>query len=307
MDHLEVFKVYKDLTAVQYIHERIERLRATRPTAVNLFWALDQQLQVLEQNSDKPLSELTEMLFDKAVALMFEDARACESIGDYGLSIIEELAATKEEGEPVHILTHCNAGWLACIDWGTATSPIYKAHEKGINIHVWVDETRPRLQGANLTAYELQQQGVPHHVITDNTGGLLMQEGLVDLVLVGADRVTRNGDVANKIGTYLKALAANHNHVPFYVALPTSTIDTSLMSGKEIKIENRSDKEIKYVYGKTAKGNFEKVLICPEDSPGYNPGFDITPSDLVSGLITENGIYPATEEGISQVFMSLQP
>lgn len=292
--------------AYDYILERINRLRATRPTAVNLFWALNEQEKVLEDAKMLSQHDLSERLFKNAVRLMNEDAAACESIGDYGLSIIEEIAATKEDGEPVHILTHCNAGWLACIDWGTATAPIYKAQQRGINVHVWVDETRPRLQGANLTAFELQQQGIPHHLITDNTGGLLMQQGLVDMVIVGADRVTRNGDVANKIGTYLKALAAYHNHIPFYVALPTSTIDTKLKQGTDIKIENRSDKEIRYVHGKTTKGSFEKVLICPEETPGYNPGFDITPASMVSGLITENGIYTASEEGVSQIFMSIE-
>ncbi|TXC85267.1 S-methyl-5-thioribose-1-phosphate isomerase [Luteibaculum oceani] len=303
--YLACFETQGDQTFT-YVQERINRLRQTRPTAVNLFWALNEQEKVLLENKDLGHYELADLLFDNAVRMMKEDEAACKAIGEYGLSIIEELAATKEDGEPVHILTHCNAGWLACIDWGTATSPIYQAHEKGINVHVWVDETRPRNQGANLTAFELQQQGVPHHLITDNAGGLLMRNGMVDLVIVGADRVSRNGDVANKIGTYLKALAANDNHIPFYVALPSSTIDTAIASGDEIKIENRSDKEVKYVYGKNKAGAMDKVLICPEETPGYNPGFDITPAHLISGLITENGIKTASEEGVSQCFMSVE-
>ncbi|MGB0166120.1 MAG: S-methyl-5-thioribose-1-phosphate isomerase [Luteibaculum sp.] len=285
----------------EYIFERIERLQATRPTAVNLFWALDSQRKIVEFNPESSPAQLATLLFNNANQMLEKDVEACKSIGEYGLSIIQEIAATKPDGEPVNILTHCNAGWLACIDWGTATAPIYLAHEKGINIHVWVDETRPRNQGANLTAFELQQQGVPHHLITDNAGGLLMRQGLVDLVFVGADRVARNGDVANKIGTYLKALAANDCHIPFYVALPSYTVDSKLKSGDKIPIENRSEKEVKYVHGKSAKGQIEKVLICPEGTPGYNPGFDITPNRIISGLVSEKGIFPASEEGVDQL------
>jgi methylthioribose-1-phosphate isomerase len=203
----------------------------------------------------------------------------------------------------VNVLTHCNAGWLACVDWGTATAPIYQAFDQGIPLHVWVDETRPRNQGAKLTAWELGQHGVPHTLIADNTGGHLMQHGLVDLVIVGSDRTTRCGDVANKIGTYLKALAAKDNEVPFYVALPSSTIDWTLRDGvREIPIEQRSDREVKYMDGRTESGEIAPVLICPEDSPAANYGFDVTPARLVTGLITERGLCAASEAGLLGLF-----
>ncbi len=286
--------------AIAYIKERIARLRRTRPTAVNLFWALDQQERIVTESPESSSHTLAQKLLANAKKMLEADVEACNTIGSYGLSIIEEIAATKEDGETINILTHCNAGWLACIDWGTATAPIYMAHDKKLPIHVWVDETRPRNQGAQLTAFELHQHGVPHHVITDNAGGLLMQQGLVDMVIVGADRVARNGDVANKIGTYLKALAAHDNHIPFYVAVPSSTVDVETPTGGHIPIENRSEKEVKYVQGKGKEGT-EKVLICPAESPAYNPGFDITPAQYISGLITERGIIAANEEEITHL------
>jgi methylthioribose-1-phosphate isomerase len=223
-------------------------------------------------------------------------------IGVHGLPLIEAIAAQKN-GEPVQILTHCNAGMLGCIEWGMITSPIYQAVQKGIKVHVWVDETRPRNQGANLTAYELTRHGVDHTLIVDNTGGHLMQHGMVDLVIVGTDRTTRNGDVANKIGTYLKALAAQDNNIPFYVALPSTTLDMNIRDGlREIPIEERDQNEVKYVIGKSAAGKIEPVLICPETTPAANYGFDVTPARLVSGLITERGICAASEEGILSLF-----
>jgi len=277
-----------------------EALNATRPTAVNLAWALKEQWKVLE-----PITALAEAqiaLRENAQRLAIEDVETCRRIGTFGLEIIESLAA-KKPGQPVNILTHCNAGWLATIDWGTATSPIYQAHAKGIKVHVWVDETRPRNQGANLTAFELNQQGVPHTLITDNTGGHLMQHGMVDMVIVGTDRTTRTGDVANKIGTYLKALAAHDNQVPFYVALPSSTIDWSIADGlSEIPIEMRHEDEVKRLQGLTANNEITSILICPETTPAANYGFDVTPARLVTGLITEKGICDASEEGLLKLF-----
>jgi methylthioribose-1-phosphate isomerase len=277
-------------------------LNETRPTAVNLRWAIDQQLTVIKNNPNLSHKELAQVLLANAEKLKQEDINTCSAIGDYGLSVIREISQFKG-GAEVNILTHCNAGWLACIDWGTATSPIYKAYEAGINIHVWVDETRPRLQGANLTAFELSEHGIPHTVITDNAGGHLMQHGQVDMVIVGTDRVTRTGDVANKIGTYLKALAANDNHIPFYVALPSSTIDWNISNGlTEIPIEMRSANEIDKILGKTKSGELKKVRITPEKSPALNHGFDVTPARLVSALITERGICQATEAGLLGLF-----
>jgi methylthioribose-1-phosphate isomerase len=251
------------------------------------------------------LDEATDFLegaWAEAQRIVDEDIETCRMIGVHGLPLIEAIAAQKN-GEPVQILTHCNAGMLGCIEWGTITSPIYQAVQKGIKVHVWVDETRPRNQGANLTAYELTRHGVDHTLIVDNTGGHLMQHGMVDLVIVGTDRTTRNGDVANKIGTYLKALAAKDNNIPFYVALPSTTLDMTIKDGlKEIPIEERDQNEVKYVIGKSAAGNIEPVLICPETTPAANYGFDVTPARLVSGLITERGICAASEEGILSLF-----
>lgn len=277
------------------------QLKATRPTAVNLAWAVDQCLEVLA-SKDYKASDAAPTLKQLVDRIREEDIAACRKIGEHGLPFIEAIAATKAPGEPVRILTHCNAGWAACIDYGTATSPIYQAYDQGIAVEVYVDETRPRNQGSNLTAWELQAHGIPVQLIVDNAGGHLMQHGLVDMVIVGSDRTTRNGDVANKIGTYLKALAARDNGIPFYVALPTSTIDRSLGDGlKEIPIEDRGPDEVRYVQG-LHDGSTKKVLICPEDTPATNPGFDVTPAPLVTRLITEKGVVAATEEGVSRLF-----
>ena len=243
-----------------------------------------------------------ESAFRTAGEIADEDAAFCRRIGEHGLKIIREISARKH-GAPVNILTHCNAGWLAFVDYGSATAPIYAAHDAGIPVHVWVDETRPRNQGASLTAWELGRHGVPHHLIVDNAGGHLMQHGLVDLVLVGSDRVTRNGDVANKIGTYLKALAARDNGVPFYVALPSSTFDFAMRDGvRNIPIEERAEAEVRHVAGRAADGSAAEVLICPETTPAKNYGFDVTPARLVTKLICERGVCDASEAGILSLF-----
>jgi methylthioribose-1-phosphate isomerase len=282
-----------------YIKEMAKKLAETRPTAVNLAWAIREILTAINQVNS--LEEKIKIALQRAHEIKEEDIDTCFKIGEYGLSIIKKIAESKQ-GKTVNILTHCNAGWLATIDWGTATSPIYQAQQAGIDIHVWVDETRPRNQGANLTAFELNQQGVPHTLITDNTGGHLMQHGMVDLVIVGTDRTTRNGDVANKIGTYLKALAAYDNNIPFYVALPSSTLDCSISDGiKEILIETRDQNEVKYIQGKV-NGEIKSVLICPETTPAINYGFDVTPAKYVTALITERGVCSASEEGIKSLF-----
>ena len=276
-----------------------ERLKKTRPTAVNLQWAVNLQLdQIAHANS---IDECIETSLRTATKIADEDAAMCKKIGMHGLSIIEKISRDKG-WSTVNILTHCNAGWLAFVDYGSATAPIYQAHDAGIRVHVWVDETRPRNQGGRLTAWELLKHGVPHTVIPDNTGGHLMQHGLVDLVITGADRVTRTGDAANKIGTYLKALAAKDNNLPFYVALPSSTFDWAISDGiNEIPIELRDGKEVKYMAG--LKDNKEQeFLIIPEESKVANYGFDITPSRLITGLITERGICEASEEGIKRLF-----
>ncbi|MCB0402832.1 MAG: S-methyl-5-thioribose-1-phosphate isomerase [Flavobacteriales bacterium] len=283
----------------EYIAEVATKLNATRPTAVNLQWALNEMLNAVHSISDP--DQRVDAALKRANEIKEEDITICNHIGKHGLNLIEEIAERKQ-GEPVQILTHCNAGWLATIDWGTATSPVYQAHEKGIPVHVWVDETRPRNQGASLTAFELNEQGVPHTLINDNTGGHLMQHGLVDLVIVGTDRTTRNGDVANKIGTYLKALAAHDNQIPFYVALPSSTIDWTIKDGlKEIPIETRDEDEVKYIQG-FVDGSVKSVLICPESTPAVNYGFDVTPAKYVTGLITERGICEASEKGLLGLF-----
>ncbi len=275
-----------------------DTLYATRPTAVNLRWALDEMVATL-----KPLApaEREAAAWTRAAEIADEDVEICRQIGVNGLEIIKEIAARKN-GEPVNILTHCNAGWLATVDWGTATSPIYHAHDAGIPVHVWVDETRPRNQGAALTAWELNNHGVPHHVIPDNTGGHLMQHGMVDMVIVGTDRTTADGDVCNKIGTYLKALAAHDNGVPFYVALPSPTIDFGLASGFDIPIEERSGNEVSHVWGRTPEGKITTVQITPDGSPVTNYAFDVTPARLVTGLITEKGIAAAEREAIAALF-----
>ncbi|MBN2805131.1 MAG: S-methyl-5-thioribose-1-phosphate isomerase [Prolixibacteraceae bacterium] len=272
-----------------------DEMKTARPTAINLAWAVDEMYKTLKGISN--IETAKSMAFQKAEALKQQEIEASSNIGDHGLKLIEALSA-KKNGDMVNILTHCNAGWLACIDWGTATAPIYKAHHRGIKIHVWVDETRPRNQGSKLTAFELKQEGVPHTVNPDNTGGHLMQHGMVDLVLVGSDRTTRTGDVCNKIGTYLKALAAYDNNIPFYVALPSSSFDLSLNNGlSEIPIEERNADEVRYIEGKEGK-----VQLVPDGSPVANYGFDVTPARLVSGLITEKGICQANESAINELF-----
>ncbi len=275
-----------------------EKLKATRPTAVNLAWAVDRQLKALKDVLEE---ERTAKALQIANEIADEDAEFCRRLGEHGLKIIEEISKRKN-GEVVNILTHCNAGWLAFVDWGSATSPIYHAHDKGIKVHVWVDETRPRNQGATLTAWELGKHGVPHTVIVDNVGGHLMQHGLVDMVITGTDRTTHTGDVANKIGTYLKALAAKDNNIPFYVALPSSTFDWKMKDGvKEIPIEQRDSEEVKYIQG-LHDGEIKKVLLTPEKSPGANYAFDVTPARLITGLITERGVCEANEKSIHRLY-----
>jgi methylthioribose-1-phosphate isomerase len=275
-----------------------DTLLATRPTAVNLRWALE---RICNAVRNRPRDIRAEAAWREAAAICDEDVEVCRRIGEHGLQIFREAAA-KKNGEPLNVLTHCNAGWLACVDWGTALAPIYMAYDEGIKLHVWVDETRPRNQGASLTAFELGSHGVPHAVIADNAGGHLMQAGKVDLCIVGTDRVTRNGDVANKIGTYLKALAAKDNDVPFYVALPSSTIDWTLASGDLIPIEERSQTEVTHITGRLPDGNVATVEITPQGSSAANPGFDVTPARLVTGFVTERGTCAATEAGLRSLF-----
>ena len=275
-----------------------ERLLAARPTAVNLRWALDEMMRAV---SGRPEREREAAAWRRAAAIAEEDVEICRMIGVHGLPILREIAERKN-GEPVNVLTHCNAGWLATVDWGTATSPVYQAHDARVPVHVWVDETRPRLQGAALTAWELANHGVPHRVITDNTGGHLMQHGLVDVVIVGTDRTTAAGDVCNKIGTYLKALAARDNGVPFYVALPSPTIDFTLHSGFDIPIEERDEAEVTLVHGRTPEGAFTTVQITPDGVRATNYAFDVTPARLVTGLITEKGVVEARREAIAGLF-----
>lgn len=297
------------------LRRSVDSLLATRPTAVNLRWALDRVAAAVEA---LPESERAARAEKEARAICDEDAAACEAIGDHGRLILERLAKLDpgrgalvmtgpslhekrgDRGRALQILTHCNAGWLATVDWGTALAPIYKAHDAGIPVHVWVDETRPRNQGAALTAFELREHGVPHTVIVDNAGGHLMQHGLVDIVLVGSDRTTSVGDVCNKIGTYLKALAAKANDVPFYVALPTSTIDWSIEDGvASIPIEERGPEEVRIVRGRTAEGRIESVELIGAGSPVANPAFDVTPAAYVTGLITEFGIVQPDRESLA--------
>ncbi|MGZ5282337.1 MAG: S-methyl-5-thioribose-1-phosphate isomerase [Bacteroidia bacterium] len=282
-----------------YITEAANALGATRPTAINLHWAITRQLEAMKLGTTPEAK--TKIALETANTIAEEDIEVCRTIGEHGLHIIEEISK-KKGGGVVNILTHCNAGWLGCVDWGTATAPIYLAHSKNMPIHVWVDETRPRNQGFNLTAWEMVQRGVPHTVIVDNAGGHLMQHGMVDMVIVGTDRTTRAGDVANKIGTYLKALAAADNNIPFYVALPSSTIDWEMRDGvKEIPIEERDQDEVKFIQGWT-DGKMQRVQLTPTDSPASNYGFDVTPARLITGLITEKGICTATEEGLLSLF-----
>jgi methylthioribose-1-phosphate isomerase len=275
-------------------------LIATRPTAINLKWALNEMMAAVR---NRPRAERSAAAYRRAAEICEEDVAINTAIGRNGLPLIETIAARKRPGERVNVLTHCNAGWLAAVDVGTATAPIYLAHDKGLGIHVFADETRPRNQGASLTAWELGRHGVPHTVIADNTGGHLMQHGLIDLIIVGTDRVTANGDVCNKIGTYLKALAARDNNVPFYVALPSPTIDFTIADGiVEIPIEERSADEVATVTGKTADGRIESVRIVPDGSAVANYGFDVTPARLVTGLITERGVIAASRAGLAGAF-----
>jgi methylthioribose-1-phosphate isomerase len=277
----------------------IAHLGKQRPTAINLHWALEEMRKAVR---NLPRDRRVAAAYARAAEICDADVETNRRIGANGLRLIEEIAARKAPGEKVNVLTHCNAGWLACVDWGTATSPIYQAHDKGLAVHVWVDETRPRNQGAALTAFELGAHGVPHTIVADNAGGHLMQHGEVDLVIVGTDRVTRNGDVANKIGTYLKALAAKDNGVPFYVALPHSTIDWTLANGADIPIEERSADEVLVMTGRTKGGDVVPVEIGPPGSPAANPAFDVTPARLVTGFITERGVTPASPEGLLRLY-----
>ncbi len=277
-----------------------EALYATRPTAVNLRWALDRMQAAL-----KPVAthKRAASALDEASAIAELDIEINQGIGRHGLELIQDIATGKQPGAAVNILTHCNAGWLATVDWGTATAPIYMAHEAGIPLHVWVDETRPRNQGASLTAWELGHHGVPHSLIVDNVGGHLMQHGMVDLCLVGSDRTTRSGDVCNKIGTYLKALAAFDNKVPFYVCLPSTTIDWSISDGlQNIPIEQRDSAEVSEIKGRLPDGEIGSVAITPQDTAVVNYAFDVTPARLVTGLITESGVVKASEESLSRAF-----
>ena len=277
-----------------------DTLHETRPTAINLKWALDEMRAFLRP---LPTGERAAAAYRRAAEIAEEDVELNRNIGLNGLKIIREIAARKKPGEPVNILTHCNAGWLATVDYGTATAPIYLATEEGIKVHVYVDETRPRNQGAQLTAWELNGHGVPHTLIVDNAGGHLMQHGQVDMVIVGTDRTTANGDVCNKIGTYLKALAAKDNNVPFYVALPSPTIDWTVRDGvREIPIEERTGNEVSFVQGRGPDGKTVSVRISPEGSPAANPAFDVTPARLITGLITERGIAKASPEGLKVLF-----
>jgi methylthioribose-1-phosphate isomerase len=276
----------------------VEMLAETRPTAINLKWALWRMRGAL---LNQPHHSRAALAWKEAAAIADEDVAMCEAIGWNGLKIIEAIAA-KKPGQTVNILTHCNAGWLATVDYGTALAPIYMAHDAGIPVHVWVDETRPRNQGASLTAFELGSHGVSHTILADNAGGHYMQAGQVDLVIVGTDRVTANGDVANKIGTYLKALAARDNNVPFYVALPSSTLDWTLASGAEIPIEERSEDEVLKMTGRSKDGGIVTVEIAAPGSGAANPGFDVTPARLVTGFITERGTCAATPEGLTSLF-----
>ena len=287
----------QESTEKEFINKSAEELIQSRPTAINLKWAVDRMMNKLSGiNSDQILN----IALKEAKEICDEDEKFCENIGINGLKIIEEIYNKKKS--TVNILTHCNAGWLATINWGTATSPIYHAHKKGIPVHVWVDETRPRNQGANLTSYELNEEEIPNTIIADNTGGILMQRGEVDMCIVGTDRTLSNGDVCNKIGTYLKALAAHDNNIPFYVTLPSSTIDWDIKDAKDIPIEQRNSEELSHVEGIDENNEIKKVLIYPKKSKAMNLAFDVTPAKYVTGLITEKGICEASTEGLKKLF-----
>ena len=282
---------------LEFIKKSSNELIQSRPTAINLKWAVDRMMKKLSGiNSD----QILDIALKEAKEICDEDENFCENIGINGLKIIEEIYNKKKD--TVNILTHCNAGWLATINWGTATSPIYHAHKKGIPVHVWVDETRPRNQGANLTSYELNEEEIPNTIIADNTGGILMQRGEVDMCIVGTDRTLSNGDVCNKIGTYLKALAAHDNNVPFYVALPSSTIDWNIKDAKNIPIEERNSEELSHVEGIDENNQIKKVLIYPKKSKAINLAFDVTPAKYVTGLITERGVTEASFKGLKKLF-----
>ena len=282
---------------LSFLKKSSEDLITSRPTAINLKWSVDRMMKKLSGVNN---NDVLQIALDEAKAIADEDVEFCKNIGINGLKIIEEIS--KKKRDVVNILTHCNAGWLATIDWGTATSPIYHAHKKGIKLHVWVDETRPRNQGANLTSFELNEENIPNTIITDNTGGILMQRGKIDMCIVGTDRTLSNGDVCNKIGTYLKALSAKDNNVPFYVALPSSTIDWNIKDHKKIPIEERNSEELSHVEGIDENNNIKRIRIYPHNSKSLNLAFDVTPANLVTGLITEKGICEASEKGLKGLF-----
>jgi len=280
-----------------FLKKSAEELINSRPTAINLKWAVDRMMKKL---SGVNSNEILKIALNEAKEICEKDIKFCENIGLNGLKIIEEIYNKKKD--TVNILTHCNAGWFATINWGTATSPIYHAHKKGIPVHVWVDETRPRNQGANLTSYELNEEEITNTIIADNTGGILMQRGEVDMCIVGTDRTLANGDVCNKVGTYLKALAAHDNNVPFYVALPSSTIDWDIKNYKDIPIEERNSEELSHIEGLDKNGNIKKIQIYPKKSKAMNLAFDVTPAKYVTGLITEKGVCEASEKGLKDLF-----
>jgi methylthioribose-1-phosphate isomerase len=297
--YLAVLKADKDESFSNSLLESAKKLIDSRPTAVNLVWAVKRQQQAIQTAISYEEKKI--IARGMAISIADEDANYCKRIGEHGVRLIEEISRRKQ-GATVNILTHCNAGWLAFVDYGSATAPIYEAFKRGIKIHVWVDETRPRNQGANLTAWELLNEGIPHTLIADNTGGHLMQHGMVEMVIVGADRVTRAGDAANKIGTYLKALAAKDNNVPFYVALPSSTFDWNIVDGiKEIQIEERDADEVKFISG-LCENEIKKVLLSPAGSNAANYGFDVTPARLITGFITERGVCNANEKSITSLY-----
>lgn len=297
--YLATLEITSATNPVSHLHNAADYLVSCRPTATNLAWAVNYVMEKLDPGL--ALAELTERSLKAALEICEIEKENCRQIGLHGVKLIESISE-KKNGGPVNILTHCNAGWLACIDYGTATAPIYLAHDKGIKLHVWVDETRPRNQGARLTAYELGEYGVPYTIIPDNSGGHLMQLSMVDIVIVGSDRTTRSGDSANKTGTYLKALAAADNKIPFYSAVPSTSIDFSISNGlTEIVIEEREPEEVTKIEG-LLHGKIEQVRICPEDAKAANYGFDITPARLITGIITEKGVCSATEEGIKEMF-----
>jgi methylthioribose-1-phosphate isomerase len=299
-----MFFALRDDASDTNLQNAYEVLHATRPTAINLRWALDRMKRVVSPLS---IESRAEAAWHEANAICDEDVQTNHAIGKHALELFRAIHSKKADpSAPLNVMTHCNAGWIACVDWGTAISPIYQAHDAGLNVHVWVSETRPRGQGASLTAWELREHGVPHTLIVDNNAGHLLQRGLVDLVIVGADRVTAQGDVANKIGTYLKALAAKAHDVPFYVALPVSTIDWTITDGiRDIPIEQRSAREVTHMPGLNAEGRREEVLITPAGTQARNDGFDVTPASLVTALITEHGVFEANAASLSRLLSKL--